>query len=202
MNLLADIAPNTLPPDHDWLNEPESWSSEPGRLIVSPDPNTDLFCAPDGRVERDTACLVKTSVSGDFTAKAHLRAQLVGFGDAGVLTVRTSPTTWAKLCLERSPIGDVSVVSVVNRGVSDDANSELLDTPECWLRVTRKGHVFGMHYSLDGETWRFVRTFFLEMPETVSVGMQAQSPYSSGCRIEFDYWSIEPRAVADFRSGE
>jgi regulation of enolase protein 1 (concanavalin A-like superfamily) len=59
-----------------------------------------------------------------------------------------------------------------------------------------------MHYSTNGETWRFVRTFFLEMPETVSVGMQAQSPFSSGCRIEFDYWSIEPGAVADFRSGE
>ena len=85
MNLLSNLDTNTLPPDHDWCNEPKNWHTEPGKLTVSPNPETDLFCAADGRVTRDTACLLKTEVSGDFTAAAHMSAELVVFGDASVI---------------------------------------------------------------------------------------------------------------------
>ncbi len=123
----------------------------------------------------DNACLLYTEVTGDFTAVTQARAHLVGFGDAATLTVRAGATQWAKLCLERSPIGDVAAVSVVTNTWSDDANNELVPTPSAtW--GTRKGDVFGMHYSLDGQTWRFVRTFGMAMPETVKVGIHAQVP--------------------------
>ena len=150
MNLIASLKSDELPRGFQWLNEPESWSVAAGVLRVTPAALTDLFRPPDRGAPQDNPCLLYTSVSGDFTAVTHLRGEFVGFADAGAITVRTSPTNWAKLCMERSPIGDVSIVSVVTRGVSDDSNGELLDTPECWLRLTRKSDVFGMHHSLDG----------------------------------------------------
>ena len=183
-----------------WLNEPPTWSFDAEGLTIVPAAETDFFRPYQGD-PKDNAALLYTRVTGDFTAMTHVRAHLVGFGDAAVLTVRAHATQWAKLCLERSPIGDVSAVSVVTHPWSDDANNELVPTPECFLRITRRGDVFGMHYSLDGATWRFVRTFGMAMPETVMVGVHAQAPFVGGCRATFTRLDLVPEPVADFRSG-
>jgi uncharacterized protein len=184
-----------------WLNEPPAWFFAADGLTIVPAAESDFFRPYQGN-PKDNACLLSTKVTGDFTAITQARAHLVGFGDAAALTVRAHATQWAKLCLERSPIGDVSAVSVVTSPWSDDANNELLPGPECFLRITRKGDVFGMHYSLDGERWRFVRTFGIAMPETVMVGVHAQAPFVGGCRAMFTRLDLIPEAVADFRSGE
>jgi regulation of enolase protein 1 (concanavalin A-like superfamily) len=130
------------------------------------------------------------------------QVDLVAFGDAAALTVRARNDLWVKLCLERSPIGDINVVSVVCRGEADDANGELLDEPKCHLRISREGNLFGMHYSLDGKTWRFIRAFVLDMPETVKVGVHAQAPFTAGCRALFRSFELKSKPVKDFRSGE
>jgi regulation of enolase protein 1 (concanavalin A-like superfamily) len=201
VNLFEDCEGKQIPSRLAWLQEPREWGfSEQGLLIV-PEAKTDFF-RPYGGSAHDSACLLYTEVTGDFTAVTALRAHLVGFGDAGALTVRASATQWAKLCIERSPIGDVSIVSVVTDPWSDDANNELLAAPEGFLRITRKGNVFGMHHSLDGATWRFVRTFGLPMPATVWVGIHAQAPFGGGCRALFTSLDLSPEPVQDFRSGE
>ena len=200
-NLLQPGAAGELPAGFSWLNEPPHWTLDGKGLSITPDAPTDFF-RPYRGDPRDNCCLLYRLVKGDFTAVAHALAHLVDFGDAAALTVRSGPQQWAKLCLERSPVGDVSLVSVVTDPWSDDANSELLATPESLLRITRKGNVFGMHYSSDGSRWRFVRTFGLEMPDEVMVGIHAQAPFSSGCRVTFRSFSISPKPVGDFRSGE
>jgi uncharacterized protein len=184
-----------------WLNEPPAWSFDAEGLTIVPAAVTDFFRPYQGN-PKDNACLLSTEVTGDFTAITQVRAHLVGFGDAAALTVRAGAAQWAKLCLERSPIGDVSAVSVVTNPWSDDANNELLSAPACWLRITRKGDVFAMHYSLDGATWRFVRTFGMAMPETVRVGVHAQAPFVAGCWATFARFGLVAEAVKDFRSGE
>ena len=184
-----------------WLREPTEWHFDDDGLLIVPEAKTDFFRPYQG-TPNDNACLLYAEVTGDFTAVTQTRAHLVGFGDAAALTVRAGPTQWAKLCLERSPIGDVSAVSVVTNTWSDDANNELLATPECYLRITRKGDVFGMHYSLDGQTWRFVRTFGMALPKTVKVGIHAQAPFVGGCRATFSKFTLSSEPVKDFRSGE
>jgi hypothetical protein len=184
-----------------WLNEPPAWTFGADGLSIAPAAETDFFRPYQG-TGKDNAGLLYARVTGDFTAITQARAHLVGFGDAAALTVRAHATQWAKLCLERSPIGDVSAVSVVTNLWSDDANNELVPDPACFLRITRKGDVFGMHYSLDGATWRFVRTFGMAMPETVMVGIHAQAPFVGGCRVTFTRFDLVPEAVADFRSGD
>jgi len=201
MNLLADCTGRSLANDLTWLNEPPEWSIDDSGLIIVPRAPSDFF-RPYGGSANDNCCLLYREIAGDFTAATQVSAELVDFGDAAALTVRAHEAQWAKLCLERSPIGEVSLVSVVTDPWSDDSNNERVRSPECYLRLTRKGNIFGMHYSLDGTKWRFVRTFGLEMPSTVMVGIHAQAPFRHGCRALFRSLTISSEPVADFRSGE
>ena len=201
MNLFHGLNGKQIPEGFAWLNEPTDWGFDPDGLTIVPEKETDFF-RPFQGTPRDNAALLYAEVAGDFTAVTRASARLAGFGDAAVLTVRASEVQWAKLCLERSPIGDVSAVSVVTNPYSDDSNNELLHEPECFLRITRKGDVFGMHFSLDGRVWRFVRTFGMIMPRTIMVGIHAQAPFVGGCRARFASLEIRPEPVRDFRSGE
>ncbi len=201
MDMFRDCAGKTLQPGLRWLREPPSWGFQSGTLEIVPEAKTDFFRPAVGEAH-DSACLLCAVARGDFTAAVDARAVLAGFGDAAALTVRSSPELWAKLCIERSPRGEVSIVSVVTNGTSDDSNNELLTEPAASLRITRKGSVFALHYRAGQGAWRFVRTFGLPMPESVMIGVHAQAPFVGGCRASFSRFEIGPRAVADFRSGE
>jgi uncharacterized protein len=202
MNLFEKCQDRQLGSGLRWLNEPPTWTFDADhRLHMEPTACTDFFRPPD-QDANDGACLLYTAVRGDFTLSARVAVHLKGFGDAGGLVLRAQPDCWAKLCVERSPAGEVGVVSVVTAPFSDDANSELLDRPEAHLRITRKGRLFGMHYSVDGDRWRFVRAFAMDVPEELMVGAHAQAPFTGGCRADIDFLQLQHTAVQDFRSGE
>jgi hypothetical protein len=201
MNLFENCRDQELANGLVWLREPPEWCFDDEGLLTVPELKTGFF-RPYGGDPRDNASLLYKEVTGDFTAMTRVRADLVGFGDAGALTVRSSRTRWAKLCLERSPFGEAAAVSVVTRTWSDDANGELLPDAECYLRISREGNKFGMHYSLDGAMWRFVRAFALELPPAVMLGVHAQAPFEGGCRVQFAFLDLTPEPVKDFRSGE
>lgn len=201
MNLFEGCHDKSLANGLAWLNEPPEWGFDADGLTITPDTKTDFFRGYL-RAPNDNAGLLYVNVTGDFTAVTRAQAHLVGFGDAAAITVRASATQWAKLCLERSPTGDIAAVSVVTNPWSDDANNELLTQPECYLRLTRAGDVFAMHYSVDGARWRFVRTFGLVLPPTVMIGIHAQAPFVGGCSTRFSFFTLTHEAVKDFRSGE
>jgi regulation of enolase protein 1 (concanavalin A-like superfamily) len=201
INRLTACSGRRLGKGLNWLNEPPEWSCHEGVLHIVPAAPSDFF-RPFGGGGNDNCCLLYEQVAGDFTAVASVRARLADYGDAAAVTVRASDRQWAKLCLERSPVGEVSLVSVVTDPWSDDSNSERVVEPECFMRLTRKGPVFGMHYSLDGRRWRFVRMFHMDAPEQVMVGIHAQAPFTPGCEAFFSSFSISPEPVPDFRSGD
>jgi len=184
-----------------WLREPPSWEFKADGLEIVPQGKTDFFRPVTGDAV-DNACLLYTRVTGDFTAVAEAHAVLVGFGDAAALMVRSDAQHWAKICIERSPRGDISIVSVVTDGVSDDTNNEMLSAARASIRLTRVGRLFGMHYRVQEGPWRFVRYFSRDLPDQLMVGIHAQAPFGSGCRATFTRFELEPKGVADFRSGE
>ena len=200
MNLFAGCQGRTLANGLAWVREPADWSFTERGLRVVPAEKTDFY-RPYGGGGNDNAALLAKSVDGDFTIVTRAETQLVGFGDAAAVTVRAGEEQWAKLCLERSPAGETSAVSVVTDPWSDDANNELAPAA-LWLRITRKGNLFGMHYRTDGQRWRFVRTFAMEAPPSLLVGIHAQAPFVGGCRVTFTHLELSREPVADFRSGE
>jgi hypothetical protein len=202
-NLFSDCKDKKVTNGLVWLNEPNVWSFDANEnLAVKPKGGTDFFrCYNTSGT--DNAGLLYVKAAGNFTVVTRVKLKSIRFADAGGITIRRDKDLWAKLCLERSPIGDISIVSVITRQWSDDSNGELLKNPDCWLRVTRDGNIFGMHYSLDGKVWRFVRYFALpDMPEEIIVGIHAQAAFAEGCSCEFTCFELSHEAVKDFRSGE
>jgi len=200
MNLFMNCSGVSLANGLKWLNEPAGWNFRNEVLYVEPDGKTDAF-RKYKQPAKDSACFLYTEVEGDFSLISKIKVEATAFGDAGAITIRHDERMWAKLCIERSPVGETSIVSVVTNEWSDDANNELLDTPEAYLRITRISNLIGMHYSLAGDIWRFVRAFGLDWPSVVKVGIQAQAPVQAGCRVFFEELRLSKEVVRDFRSG-
>jgi regulation of enolase protein 1 (concanavalin A-like superfamily) len=198
--------PLTLPGldfDLRWQPAPERWHAGPdGSLSIGAGPATDLFVDPGGQPPTLNAPrLLGTPPDGDFQLGARVTVPFAATFDAGVLLLWAHERAWAKLCFELSPQAEPMIVSVVTRGVSDDANAFVVDGATAWLRVSRVGTVFAFHASTDGAWWRIVRCFVLETSQPLSVGFLGQSPTGPGCTATFDRVSWRAETLADLRGG-
>ncbi|GAA4716953.1 DUF1349 domain-containing protein [Phytohabitans rumicis] len=181
-----------------------SISDLPAEILLTAPPRTDIFVDPGGAEPTLNATrLLGTPPDGPFQLSARVRVEFAGTYDAGALLVWVDERTWGKLCFERSPQGETMAVSVVTRGLSDDANSFTVPTGDpLWLRVSRLGPNWAFHASTDGAHWHFVRHFALgEGAAPVQVGFVAQSPVGEGCAVSFDQIAFVPERLADMRSG-
>jgi len=164
-------------------------------------PRTDLFVDPGGAEAQAGAPLLLGRPSGDFRLSARVSAKLAATFDAAALVVWASPTSWGKLALEYSPQREPTIVSVVTRGVSDDANSFAIRDPVAWLRLSRRGETIAFHASIDGLWWSLVRYCTFDGAGDAYAGFLVQSPTGEGAHGRFDRieWSDEP--VRELRDG-
>ncbi len=186
------------------------WTIEgdPARVMAVAGAHTDMYVNPGSATQVNAETLLNaptllgTPPDGDFRLSAHVRVAFASTFDAGVLLLWFDEQHWAKLCLEYSPDGEPMVVSVVNRGVADDANAFVVPGESAWLRVSRIDSVYAFHASEDGETWRLVRAFVLDAPgATPRVGFEAQSPTGKGCAVSFNQIGFDRVRLADLRDG-
>lgn len=173
-----------------------------GSLQMTSPPRTDLFVDPRGEVDMTNSTRLLFQPDEVFLLSAHARGDLVATYDAAVLMLYVDDRHWAKLCLELSPQGQPMIVSVVTNGVSDDCNSVVLDSADAYLRVAGLGTAFALHYSLDGETWHFVRYFALQHSAGLRAGFSVQSPTGDGCTVTFSEIRYTTSLLGDLRSGE
>lgn len=200
-NLLSENASDFLA-GFKWAN-PAGYSRLPGGgICVHAPAKTDFFRDPAGKMFADSAPYLHLSVTGDFIARAQVRHLFRSTYDAAALMVWVDPSHWAKLCFECTDFGTHAIVSVVTNGTSDDANGPNYIWPVTWLQVVRVGPAFGLHYSVDGQQWQMTRVFRLDAPQTIEVGMVAQSPVGDGAEIEFLSFSLEEHTVSDLRAGK
>jgi len=171
--------------------------------VIRAGPMTDLFVDPkDGKKQDAAPAALFRPPDGSFMLSARVTVGFAATYDAGVLHVRAADDRWAKLCFEYSPQGEPMVVSVVNRGVSDDCNSVVVQGTAAWLRVSQGETATAFHYSLDGVRWSFVRYFSLGSLDGLRVGFSSQSPTGNGCRAEFADIKYRAGFPRDLRSGE
>jgi Uncharacterized conserved protein len=183
------------------LNEPASWRIDgDDALTLSAGPGTDLFSDPGGPDRNGNAPALIGRLDGDFTLSARITAELKSTFDAGVLLLYAGEDSWAKLCVELSPQGRPTVVSVVTRGVSDDCNSIPAEGDRVRLRVARLGTAFAFHVAIDSDFWHLVRYFTLDGdPE---IGFLAQSPTGPGLTVHFTEITYSPTRLSGIRDGE
>jgi regulation of enolase protein 1 (concanavalin A-like superfamily) len=192
----------SLPMALDWQVVPLDWAVGPdGSLRIAAGPGTDLFVDPAGGPAELGAPRLVGPVEGDFHLSARVRADLRSTFDAGALVLHCADDTWVKLALERSPDGEAMVVSVVTRGLSDDANGRVVTADAIWLRVSRIGEACALHASDDGARWELVRHFALPAPDGLTAGFLAQSPTGEGCTATFDDVRFLAEPLADLRDG-
>lgn len=184
-----------------WRPEPAAFEHTDGTLRILAGPRTDWFTDPGGRPPSLNAPALAGPQEGPFRLGARVTVAFGSTFDAGGLVVFATDRLWAKLCLERSPQDEATVVSVVTRGLSDDCTSESVEGSSLWLRAARLGPDFVFHVSTDGARWRFVRHFALDGADEVLIGFEAQSPTGPGCAVTFDNLSFGVDPPANLRDG-
>jgi len=183
-------------------SEEGAWRlGDSGDLVATAGPASDLFVDPAGGAPVLTAPSLLGSVpAGDFQLRARVSVDFAATYDAGVLLLWSDDRTWAKLCFEFSPQRKAMIVSVVTRGVSDDANGFTVDGSTAWLRVSRLGPAYAFHASADGTQWHMVRHFSLGAA-TPEAGFEVQSPTGDGCTATFADISVTADRLGDLRDG-
>ncbi len=180
-----------------------------GTLTLTGAARSDMFIDPNGAADTYAAGLLlglppegEGAGGGDFTLSARVTVPFASIFDAGVLVVHVGRDRFAKLCFEYSPQRQPTVVSVVTRGVSDDANAFPVEGSTVNLRVARIGTAWAFHASTDEKHWSMVRYFSLgESEQPARVGLLAQSPTGEGISVTFAQITYTPGTLADLRDG-
>ena len=170
-----------------------------GVLRIAPAPHTNLFHSPEDSFVVVNAPMVLFAPEGDFTFKAKVAAQLMNVYDVGALVAYGDDKHWAKLCYENSALQEATVVTVVTRERSDDANSENLASPFVYLAIARKGNEYSMHFSRDGQQWRLARHFQLPSEPKLRIGFAAHSDSDHPFSVSFSEIVYRPTAPANMR---
>lgn len=179
---------------------PCDFIEENNTINLEANPGTDFICKYEEYV-KDSASFYYQTKEGDFTIQGKITTLGSSAYDAAFLMVRQDSRKWIKIAVELGVDQRYNAVSLITDKWSDDANGELLDGNNCWLRISRKNNFFGLHYSTDGTNWRFVRALGLEMNKSISIGFGIQSPKGLGCKGVIEDLSVSNNPVANFRNG-
>jgi regulation of enolase protein 1 (concanavalin A-like superfamily) len=191
-------------------SHPEVWrrDEQSGAVIADAPGHTDFYVNPGGADSGDAESLLNAATllglppAGDFQFSARVSVDFRAQYDAGVLMLWIDERNWAKFCFEFSPAAEPMVVSVVTRGLSDDANAFVVGQRSVWLRVSRIDGAYAYHASADGKEWTFVRFFSLgDRVAEHRVGFEAQSPTGDGCSVTFDDIRFTRERLAELRDG-
>ena len=185
-----------------WVNPPSIWNQEGQGLSVTAEKGTDFFIDPENGKSTATAPVFCKEVKGDFVALARVKPDFSAQWNACALMLLIDETNWIKLAFENSDATGAGIVSVVTREVSDDANGVILEGREdIWLKLVRKGNVYGMFWSTDGEDFYMVRIARMKEDALVKVGLEAQCPVGEGADHHWSHFSVENKTVDDLRKG-
>jgi len=183
------------------VNEPISGSYVHQYLEMEVGKGTDFFADPQDSTSIATAPFIYEEVTGDFVAKAYVRPDFGGTWNAVSLMAFQDRDHWIKFAFEESDATGPSVVTVVTRGVSDDANGAFFrESRALWLKLVRKGNVYAMHWSPDDQHYYMARLAAMPAADTVRVGVSFQCPVDSTANHDLIYYHLEQRTVADLRN--
>lgn len=186
-----------------WLNPPKKHAITKGVIMIEAEGNTDFFIDPENKKKTATAPFLYKKIIGDFVAIALVQPDFKDQWNAGSLFMMIDDSHWIKFAFENSDATGKSIVSVVTRMVSDDANGAILNNSnQVWLKMIRKGNLYAMHWSLDGIKYNMCRLAAMPKAEKVKIGLEAQSPVGETAHHQFLYFNIESKTVKDLRKGE
>jgi uncharacterized protein len=204
----GSVTLKAIPAEMHWNTPPASFSVKGSDVLeIVASRMTDRFTSPLDDTATHSAPWLLFDGASDFVLRAKVNVEFKSFWDAGVLVIHADDRHWAKLCFEYSVKKQPTIVSVVTRGVSDDANAIPIEGNTVYLQVARLGQGFVFYASTDGRNWQVIRAFTLtdsawQSPAKLRVGFASQSPSGEGCRTVFSEIRYRAERVKDWARGE
>jgi uncharacterized protein len=176
-----------------WLNEPEIWHADAGRLTLTTGDRTDFWQHTFYGFHRDSGHAWLRQVSGDFTASAIVTGAYEQLYDQAGLMLRIDEKNWIKTGVEFTD-GLMHFSVVVTREVSDWSVVPLhgaKPTDDIHVRLTRHGDAVRVQYALAGGDWQMARLAPFSAGEA-RIGVTACSPERAGFTAAFREIQVGP----------
>lgn len=166
---------------------------------------TDWFFNPtDGSRLSNVIRLTQEVDHEAFSLSARISVDFASPYDAGALFIQCDEENWAKVAFEYSAERKPTIVSVVTRTTSDDADGPSYHGDHVWLRLYCDGKIIAAHFSENGRYWRFLRFFTIPGVgrRPLRIGLGAQSPTGAGTRVRISDLRLTPARIENLRNGE
>jgi regulation of enolase protein 1 (concanavalin A-like superfamily) len=172
-------------------------------VTISAKADTDWFFEPNGKTTRtNVPRLTRTIDAPVFSFRARVQVDFGSTYDGGTLFVKTAGGAWGKIAYEFSPQRLPTIVSVITKDTSDDADGPAHPADSVYLRIYGEGNVFAMHFSKDAKFWQFLRLFALPgQAGPLTIGLSSQSPTGPGCVARFSEVELSYDRIANLRDG-
>ncbi len=175
-----------------WLNVPETWELDDGRLRVVTDARTDFWRETHYGFTRDNGHFFGCGVAGGFTAQLRVRARYDALYNQAGIMVRLDARSWIKAGIEQSD-GRALLSSVLTADRSDWAVGAYGDDPtDFWVRATVSGDVVRVQVSPDGQRWPLAHLAPFPKAASYLVGPVCCTPERAGLEVEFSAFEVTP----------
>jgi uncharacterized protein len=192
----------TIPRALYWENSPLGFSQGNDRITIVAGEKTDMFRDPNVTYNTDNAPKLLFEGDYNFVLTASIEHAFTNKWDGGAIVIREDSLHWIKFCFEKDYTGAKRVVSVVTRDISDDCNSEEINTNKVFYKVAKADNVITLYCSGDGRKWFLVRHLQFDTKKGFKLGFLAQSPTGSRCEVKFSDIDYKLVKIKDPYSGE
>ncbi|WP_412753705.1 DUF1349 domain-containing protein [Krasilnikovia sp. M28-CT-15] len=173
-----------------WLNEPPQWSVEGDTVRAVTAADTDFWRNTFYGFIHDNGHFYHRDVSGDFTAEVTVHGRYDTLYDQSGLMLRVDERNWLKTGIEYTD-GTTHVSTVITREFSDWSMVPWPDyAGSLRIRLTRHDTALRVQCATDDGGWRLLRLGYLDLPESVQVGVMCCSPQRAGFGASFTGFTV------------
>lgn len=174
-----------------WMNPPASFSESAGRLVARSRPKTDFWRTTLTGSILDNGHFFSLPVDGAFTFQARINGQCAAEFDQAGLMVRLDANNWMKCGTELFQ-GRRQASVVFTRDFSDWS---IMPYPshsaDVWWRAARSKNSIEVSWSLDGKTFRLVRSGYFPPRARANAGIMCAAPTGPGFEAVFDELKLD-----------
>lgn len=185
-----------------WINQAAAYQPTATGIQIVAGEKTDKYIAPDYSYSIDNAPRAVFDADKDFVFSAVIQHPFENKWDGGALVLEADKDNWIKFCFEKDYTGAKRVVSVVTKGISDDANSIDLPSDTAHFKIAKKTDAVYLYVAKSPNNWFLVRAINFKFNQPLKLGLLAQSPEGKTNTVNFSDVKYSAVTIKDFWVGE
>lgn len=185
-----------------WVNKPQEYYVTDNGIQIIAGEKTDMYIAPDYSYAIDSAPRALFDSDKDFIFSTAIQHSFANKWDGGAIVLEADKDNWIKFCFEKDYTGAKRVVSVVTKGISDDANSIEFSQNIAHYKMAKKEDTVYLYVSKTGKDWYLVRAINFKFNKVLKLGLLAQSPEGKVNAVSFSNVKYSASTIKDFWVGE